>query len=285
MKILIFVYIFISLALVGVFFWLYVIGRDLKGRLVDYSKTEFLFSLLIGVLWPLVVIIALPYAVYEELKKYRNKSIELDFNERLNRFNNVLKVISGDAVNSINSRETEEFITVFKGLNEAEKRLPFSFHRLNFDDEFQTIQFKLRSSEIGKNEGGISNLLLDDLFLSDEELLERELRRQQNVAEADLGVVFRIVPEQGESWGGVFCKEFNKAIKNLDRTMKARVKEAIHEISLSPITPKGDTIKKLAHIKDHWRYRIGAYRLLYLPDVENRKILFLKFDSRGEVYD
>lgn len=66
--------------------------------------------------------------------------------------------------------------------------------------------------------------------------------------------------------------------------MKTRVKDAIHEISLSPVTPKGDTIKKLTHIKDHWRYRIGPYRLLYLPDIENRKILFLKFDSRGEVY-
>ena len=76
-----------------------------------------------------------------------------------------------------------------------------------------------------------------------------------------------------------------KGIKVIDKNLQARVLGAILEILENPITVKGDTIKPLtSEFKGMWRYRIGDYRLVYLPKTDNRQILFVEFASRGQIY-
>jgi len=57
------------------------------------------------------------------------------------------------------------------------------------------------------------------------------------------------------------------------------------KIVKAPMTPTGNTIKPLeGDKKGFWRYREGDYRIVYLPDKSNLKVVFFDFNSRGEIY-
>ena len=61
--------------------------------------------------------------------------------------------------------------------------------------------------------------------------------------------------------------EFTKDISNIDRKLQGRVLEAIRQIVHKPTVPLGDTIKPMTYnSKGLWRYRLGDYKLIYLPD-------------------
>ena len=88
-----------------------------------------------------------------------------------------------------------------------------------------------------------------------------------------------------EEWFLVITRAFSKSIKNVDRKIQNRIQSAIDEIASDPISPKGNTIRPLANDrKGLWRYRIGSYRLIYAPIERDRKVLLLKFSSRGQAY-
>ncbi|MGH7411973.1 MAG: type II toxin-antitoxin system RelE family toxin [Candidatus Methylomirabilis sp.] len=79
--------------------------------------------------------------------------------------------------------------------------------------------------------------------------------------------------------------EFLKAVTGIDRKLQGRVLEAIGDISVNPIEPKGDTVKPLTgEMKGLWRYRIGDYRLVYWPDANNRRVVLVDFSSRASAY-
>jgi len=85
-----------------------------------------------------------------------------------------------------------------------------------------------------------------------------------------------------------FSNDFWKTTNNLDKKMKSRIFDAIAEISIDPITPKGDTIKPLKgenRFESISRYRIGDNRLLYYVDRLKSQIVVLEFGARGEIYD
>ena len=97
--------------------------------------------------------------------------------------------------------------------------------------------------------------------------------------------VWRLGDPLGEPWLSIFTREFRKSIEKLDKKIKGRIVEAIMEICASPIELRGDTQKPLVgELDGHWRYRIGDYRLVYLPMIEHHKIVFTRFDSRGQIY-
>jgi mRNA interferase RelE/StbE len=103
----------------------------------------------------------------------------------------------------------------------------------------------------------------------------------------DIQLRFRRVESDGEKeeWKSIFTNAFKKGIKAIDKNLQARVLGAILEILENPITAKGDTIKPLtSEFKGMWRYRIGDYRLVYLPKTDNRQVLFVEFASRGHIY-
>ena len=100
-------------------------------------------------------------------------------------------------------------------------------------------------------------------------------------------ISYRVVERshEREEWKSIFSNAFKKGIKVIDRSLQARVLGAILEILENPTSVKGDTIKPLtADFKGMWRYRIGDYRLVYLPKLDNRQILFVEFASRSHIY-
>jgi len=82
-----------------------------------------------------------------------------------------------------------------------------------------------------------------------------------------------------------FSDEFQKSVKKIDKRVKGRIYEAIEQISKSPVQQKGNTIKPLsAKLKGLWRYRVGDYRLVYMPDSKNRTVTLVVFSARGGAY-
>ena len=81
------------------------------------------------------------------------------------------------------------------------------------------------------------------------------------------------------------AKTFRDAIRSIDRKLQGRILEALNEITESPMTLTGDTIKPLkGGLSGCWRYRIGDYRLIYSPDPTTGNITLLSFGSRGSSY-
>lgn len=79
-----------------------------------------------------------------------------------------------------------------------------------------------------------------------------------------------------------FLKESSKA----DAKLRGRILDAVGKISRKPDTPQGDTIKPLTgDLKGLWRYRVGDYRLVYLPDPIKRRVTLVTVAARGSVYD
>jgi mRNA-degrading endonuclease RelE of RelBE toxin-antitoxin system len=93
-------------------------------------------------------------------------------------------------------------------------------------------------------------------------------------------------PKRPPPWFVGLSKQFKKDIAQMDRTLMGRVFEALSELVDDPVKPKGDTIVPLqAELKGCWRYRIGAYRLIYLPDAKSGNITLLAFAGRGSIYE
>lgn len=94
-----------------------------------------------------------------------------------------------------------------------------------------------------------------------------------------------LIKYQRADWSIAFTSEFIKAIAHLDRKLQGRLLEALSHLAMSPIQQQGDTVKPLiGDLKGLWRYRIGDYRLIYLPDSFRREIVLMSFDSRGQIY-
>lgn len=82
------------------------------------------------------------------------------------------------------------------------------------------------------------------------------------------------------------AKGFWKSMQKMDRNLKGRVLDAIRVITDNPIEPRGDTIQPLkGDNKGLWRYRLGDFRLQYLPDEKNRLVTLIEFSSRGHAYE
>ena len=80
--------------------------------------------------------------------------------------------------------------------------------------------------------------------------------------------------------------EFMKTLGKIDKNLRARILEALAQISTAPVTPVGNTINPLLkNKKGMWRYRIGDYRLIYQPNENTKHILLLTFTARGNAYE
>ncbi|MDD5367865.1 MAG: 3'-5' exonuclease [Anaerolineaceae bacterium] len=78
---------------------------------------------------------------------------------------------------------------------------------------------------------------------------------------------------------------FRADFLNLNKDMQRRVDAAQEELELDPITPRGDTIKRLKHHEHLWRYRIGEYRMVYAVFPGRDLVQILGIGPRGEVYE
>ena len=65
-----------------------------------------------------------------------------------------------------------------------------------------------------------------------------------------------------------------------------RVANAIVEICKDPVTPRGNTIKRLTgEMSGYWRYRLGDFRLVYRPDKDRLTVYCYRLAPRGGVYN
>ena len=65
-----------------------------------------------------------------------------------------------------------------------------------------------------------------------------------------------------------------------------RVANAIVEICKDPMSPRGNTIKRLTgDMGGYWKYRLGDFRLVYRPDNDRLTVYCYRLAARGGVYD
>jgi len=80
-----------------------------------------------------------------------------------------------------------------------------------------------------------------------------------------------------------FRKSFTKDLKSiLDKDLLRRVKNAIEVIEKSDSLTNTANLKKLKASENHFRLRIGEYRLGLVLDVE--KVIFVRFLHRKDIY-
>ena len=104
--------------------------------------------------------------------------------------------------------------------------------------------------------------------------------------EEALGAAMPVPKRRPPPWYLGWSSSFGKAIDKIDRTIQGRILEALSDIVKNPLMIRGDTIKPLTgELKGCWRYRIGAFRLVYAPDQSTGNITLLAFEARGSVYD
>jgi superfamily I DNA/RNA helicase/mRNA-degrading endonuclease RelE of RelBE toxin-antitoxin system len=71
---------------------------------------------------------------------------------------------------------------------------------------------------------------------------------------------------------------------DLSKDLQKQATQAHAELAADPVTPRGNTIKKLKSWDNVWRYRLGDYRLIYSALPENRVVQLLAIGPRKNVY-
>jgi superfamily I DNA/RNA helicase/mRNA-degrading endonuclease RelE of RelBE toxin-antitoxin system len=71
----------------------------------------------------------------------------------------------------------------------------------------------------------------------------------------------------------------------LNKDMQQAIVKAVKEMEQDPITPRGNTIKKLKGYENVWRYRLGAFRLIYAVAPNARQIQLLAVGPRSNIYE
>ena len=78
-----------------------------------------------------------------------------------------------------------------------------------------------------------------------------------------------------------FKKSVLKEIRRIPNAMLRRIHEAIYELRENP-TPHGCT--NVRGYEDHYRIRIGQYRVIYRVASKIQIITVIKIGHRGDVY-
>lgn len=89
-------------------------------------------------------------------------------------------------------------------------------------------------------------------------------------------------------WAIGLSRGFKKDVAALDRKFLGRVFLALADMSEMdvPFDIKGDTFKPLTgELRGCWRYRLGDWRLVLKPDIDEGRIDVLLLAPRGSVYD
>jgi mRNA interferase RelE/StbE len=71
-----------------------------------------------------------------------------------------------------------------------------------------------------------------------------------------------------------------KALKKLDASNRARLKEALRELAGNP-----EKIGKQLKLSDYWSLRIGDYRAIYAINKEDNQVTVIFIGHRKNVYD
>jgi superfamily I DNA/RNA helicase/mRNA-degrading endonuclease RelE of RelBE toxin-antitoxin system len=72
---------------------------------------------------------------------------------------------------------------------------------------------------------------------------------------------------------------------DLPKNLQKQATQAHAELEQDPVTPRGNTIKKLKGWDNIWRYRLGDYRLIYSVLPGQQVVQLLAIGPRGSVYE
>ncbi|MDB4353739.1 type II toxin-antitoxin system RelE/ParE family toxin [Akkermansiaceae bacterium] len=228
-----------------------------------------LFYLVASMFWPVFVLLA----IYWRIRRPAEQPIPMFDAERKDRrvslVRSILEGLPKTTVDSTEGTELEQSLGEY-----SEQDLPI-----------------VRSLELLIEALGESR---DDLDLDEAYKLVVDADRKEKEAAAEElnrlspdGIRYsRRLTEPTYSWSVVMTKVFKKSLARIDGKVKGRLATALSEIGKDPITVRGNTIKPLTRNRKHcWRYRIGDYRLVYLADVDLRRVVLLQISPRGEVYN
>ena len=162
---------------------------------------------------------------------------------------------------------------------EVDERLSPLFYDANAVSQLR-LSFEIRNGKLSVGERGrILDRLRDHLVgppLIKHEMRNRYMRRTARFRQGDV---------TSEAWTLEFSSSFRKSIKRAGRAIQEKTNDAIAELLINPMTPKGDTIARLNNDKSGmWRYRFGDYRLIYIPVPEQKQLIFITLAHRSEAY-
>jgi mRNA interferase RelE/StbE len=163
----------------------------------------------------------------------------------------------------------------------SKKKLALS--RLDALDSGVTAAFRnfLRTSDsfaLRSLGDGVSSAQLGSEYSSGPILYRRNRKRAQQP-------LVTTVSEAGK-WDEIYNKSFVKKFEKLEGDLQQRIIFAIKEILTEPASPKGDTLKRLTgNHKGLWRCRVGDVRLIYMPEINDKTVIFLDIGKRDEIYD
>jgi superfamily I DNA/RNA helicase/mRNA-degrading endonuclease RelE of RelBE toxin-antitoxin system len=72
---------------------------------------------------------------------------------------------------------------------------------------------------------------------------------------------------------------------DLTKKLQKTVVNALRDLEQDPVTPRGNTIKKLTGYENVWRYRLGDFRLIYAVAPDANLIQLLAVGPRGSIYE
>lgn len=86
------------------------------------------------------------------------------------------------------------------------------------------------------------------------------------------------------SWFITHKPSYDTDFIDLPKDLQKQATQAHAELAADPVTPRGNTIKKLKGWENLWRYRLGDYRLIYAAVPAQQVVQLLAIGPRGEVY-
>lgn len=87
------------------------------------------------------------------------------------------------------------------------------------------------------------------------------------------------------SWTITHKQSYDLDLIELPRDLQRAFINGLAELMADPVTPRGDTIKKLKGWSNVYRLRKGDFRLIYAADVKSQMVQLLAVGSRANVYE
>ena len=87
--------------------------------------------------------------------------------------------------------------------------------------------------------------------------------------------------DKPEEWDVVLLKQPQKALRRMPKNLRERVRNTIWTLTETPF-PQG--YKKLINFNNHYRLRVGDWRIVYTVKNDQLLILVIRIAPRGAAY-
>jgi len=197
--------------------------------------------------------------------------------DALIRFGNVLKSrFLKESESKLLNIKPEDNISGVLFRNIAETRDDFPQEELR--------KIRKAESEIGKNKKYFLNEIPPDFYQ------KMNFEPSKNLTVSEKGATTQTYLDKGlvrKDWYLDFTNEFRKSLTQVgDRKMRGRILESISIISKDPTKiSKNNKPLRAKNFTGKWSFRIGKYRIIHQPFIEEKIIAFLLVSPRSKVYD